>query len=420
MLGGFVAAPLTPHGAIKGRHDGRLHFTFSIAERDRRHDRVRAMMDAAGFDALIVPCNTGHNDAFQADVRYLTQIGGFANEAAAFFPRRGAMTCWVRSDSQPFTWWQQMQDWVSDVRPSVCNWADNLAVSIRESRLENGRFGVVGIGGTPRSPDGLILHGTIARLMEWFPAARFASATDAMAEVRMIKSADEITAMTHAVQIAEASVLASARHARPGISDHEVYAEMVAEMLRLGGELPTLILWGAGAEPKGISRLPPYRIMGPNDVLFSEVEARFAGFVGHIRRPVFVGDPGADYLRLHALAVESFNRMLATMRPGVTFGEVIAVYTDFVKGEGYQPLGVPFRGCGMGEDLPLIMVRDLRAEILAQKLVAGQTFIVGPRAGLLDESKFLAWGDTVVVENNGARRLGSLPQDPICAGQTGE
>jgi Xaa-Pro aminopeptidase len=407
--------PSSAHDPIVGRHGGRLHFTFSLAERERRHDRARAMMAARGFDALLVPCNTGHNDAFQADVRYLTQIGGFANEAAAFFPKTGAVTCWVRNDSQPFTWWQQMQDWVPDVRPSVCNWADNFAVSIREHRLEAARFGVVGIGGTPRSPDGLVLHGTMARLQDWFPAARFETATDAMADVRMIKGAEEIVAMTEAARIAELAVLASARVAREGVCDHEVYAEIVAEMLRHGGELPTLILWGAGAAPQGMSRLPPYRAIGAHDVLFSEIEARYAGFVAQVRRPVFIGTPSDDYMKLHAVAVESFNRMLALMRPGVTFGEVIAVYADFVKREGYKPLGVPFRGCGMGEDLPLIMVRDLRPETLAQKLAAGQTYIVGPRAGLPDESKFLAWGDTVVVEPRGARRLGTLPQDPIRA-----
>ena len=58
---------------------GHLPFEFSLGERDRRYERVRAMMRRLGFDAIIAPCNTGHNDAFQADVRYLTQVGGFAN-----------------------------------------------------------------------------------------------------------------------------------------------------------------------------------------------------------------------------------------------------------------------------------------------------------------------------------------------------
>jgi hypothetical protein len=120
------------------------------------------MMARLAFDAIIAPCNTGHNEAFQADVRYLTQVGGFANEACVFFPAKGEPTCWVRADSQPAEWWQDMQGWVRDIRGSRCNWSENLATSIREHGLESGTIGVVGIGGTPRSPDGLILYGTLS------------------------------------------------------------------------------------------------------------------------------------------------------------------------------------------------------------------------------------------------------------------
>jgi Xaa-Pro aminopeptidase len=166
----------------------RLPFTFSLTERDRRYQRVRAMLAERGWDALLVPCNTGHNEAYQADVRYLTQVGGFANEAAVVFPASGDPTCWVRADSQPAEWWRDMQDWVADVRGSRCNWSENFATSIRELGLESGRIGVVGIGGTPRSPDGLVLYGTLTRLQEWFPRASFADATEAMVRVREIKS----------------------------------------------------------------------------------------------------------------------------------------------------------------------------------------------------------------------------------------
>jgi Xaa-Pro aminopeptidase len=395
---------------------GRLPFTFSLAERDRRWRLVREMMARRGFDALIVPCNTGHNEAFQADVRYLSQVGGFANEAAVFFPASGEPTIWVRADSQPAEWWIDMQDWVRDVRGCRCNWSDGFAESIREHGLESASFGVVGIGGTPRSPDGLILYGTLTRLQDWFPNARFESATEAMVEVRFSKSDEEITVLERAARIAEQSVLAGASVARPGVSDHEVCAEMFSTMLRNQAELPTLILYGAGQSVNRLSRIPPVRPIARGDAIITEVEARFAGYIAQQRRPVFVGTISPEWQRLHDVSVEAFGRMFALIRPGVTYGEVIRAYTDLVAERGCKALAVPLHGRGLGEDLPLIHLQHPQPGVLETPILAGQVYILGPRVGSADGTRFLAWGDTIAVTDQGARRLGTLGNDPIIAG----
>ena len=49
---------------------------FSSAERDRRWRRVRELMQREKLDAIIGFPNQSHWDQFQADIRYLTHIGG--------------------------------------------------------------------------------------------------------------------------------------------------------------------------------------------------------------------------------------------------------------------------------------------------------------------------------------------------------
>jgi Xaa-Pro aminopeptidase len=392
---------------------GHLPVTFSVMERDRRYRKVQEMMAARGLDALVIPCNTGHNEAFQADVRYLTQVGGFANEAAVFFPAKGEPTCWVRADSQPAQWWLEMQDWVRDVRGSNCTWSENFATSIRERGLDEAAIGVVGIGGTPRSPDGLVLYGTLNQLKGWFPNARFADVTEAMVEVRQRKSDEEIATLERATEIAEKSVLAAAAAARPGVSEHEVYSEIVGCMVRNGGELPTLVLWGAGAAPWCMSRVPPVRPLENGDVIISEIEAKCVGYIAQVRRPIFLGKPSAQYERLHALAVESFRLMFDRIRPGVTYEYVIRGYIDHVESQGYHALAVPLHGRGLGEDYPVIRLNAESSGSLKREVEPGQVFIVGPRIGTPDRSKILAWGDTVAVTETGVRRLGKLSDEPI-------
>ncbi|HXV83363.1 MAG TPA: M24 family metallopeptidase [Candidatus Binatia bacterium] len=373
------------------------------------------MMARLAFDAIIAPCNTGHNEAFQADVRYLTQVGGFANEACVFFPAKGEPTCWVRADSQPAEWWQDMQNWVPDIRGSRCNWSENLATSIREHGLESGTVGVVGIGGTPRSPDGLILYGTLSHLEKCFPRARFLSATEPMAWVRSIKSEEEIAALEQATEIAEKMVQAASHKAREGVYEHEVYAEMVATLLRNRGELPTLILWGAGASPTRASRFPPIRALEKGDVIINETEARLAGYIAQVRRPIFLGPPGPEYEKLHDVALESFQKATDKLRPGVTFGELLRTVENFVSEKGYKALAVPLHGRGLGEDLPVIRISDTSPEIMGMKIQEGQVFVLGPRIGVPDGSKILAWGDTVAVTKQGMRRLGKLGMSPLIA-----
>ncbi len=46
---------------------------------------------------------------------------------------------------------------------------------------------------------------------------------------------------------------------------------------------------------------------------------------------------------------------------------------------------------------------------------AGQVFVLGPRFGPDDGSTIFAWGDPIVVTENGARRLGKRDSSPIIA-----
>ena len=73
---------------------------FSRAERERRWGRVRELMRRAGLDAVIGFPNQSHWDQFQADVRYLTQIGGHQTEAAMVFPEAGEVTAFVRGANE--------------------------------------------------------------------------------------------------------------------------------------------------------------------------------------------------------------------------------------------------------------------------------------------------------------------------------
>ncbi|SFV09060.1 Creatinase/Prolidase N-terminal domain-containing protein [Methylobacterium sp. 174MFSha1.1] len=71
---------------------------FSAQERDLRWLKVRKLMAEARLDAIFVPPNTGLWDHFQANVRYLTGIGGDCSQAACVFPLTGEVTAITSPD----------------------------------------------------------------------------------------------------------------------------------------------------------------------------------------------------------------------------------------------------------------------------------------------------------------------------------
>lgn len=90
---------------------------FSLKERERRWNGVRKLMRQGGVDAILGLPNQSHWAQFQADVRYLTQIGGNQTEAAVVFPEEGEVAAFVRGSNE-VEWWKIAQDWVKDLRMS--------------------------------------------------------------------------------------------------------------------------------------------------------------------------------------------------------------------------------------------------------------------------------------------------------------
>src|SRR5687768_7155769 len=86
---------------------------FSLAERERRWERVRALMREAGCDCIVAP---GMRDLEeQTTSRYLSQIGGVGYSAWVVFPIEGEPVAIMDSErNRAFA--ARAQDWIIDVR----------------------------------------------------------------------------------------------------------------------------------------------------------------------------------------------------------------------------------------------------------------------------------------------------------------
>jgi Xaa-Pro dipeptidase len=378
--------------------------TFSQSERARRWGIVRDLMRRANLDALICLPNQGHWDQFGADARYLTQIGGFQTEVAVVLPLESDVTAIVRGENE-IEWWGLAQEWVKDIRPSRRSYGEPVIQRLKEIRAE--RVGVVGIEGLVRAPEGTIPWGIYEKIRGALPQVRFQNATDLMQEARSVKSAEETAFVEKAAGIIELAIEALVKEARPGVPESHLVGEMLKEMTKQGGEPITMLLFGAGGpEVPWAQRVVTSRPLKTGDLINTEVEAKYAGYIAQALQPISLGARPKELERIFDTTKVIFEKMLKVLKPGSTFGEVVAFYQDEVKSAGYEPDGALMHGRGLGEDAPMLWgaVRDFPESRASLK--EGHVFIFKPAARKGAMRDYIRAGDTVVIERSGARRLG--------------
>jgi Xaa-Pro aminopeptidase len=378
--------------------------TFSLQERDRRWSLLRAAMAKANLDALISLPNEGHWDQFGADTRYITQIGGTQTEVGAILPHEGDVTAVVRGANE-IEWWGLAQDWVSDIRPSRRSYGEPVIERLKEIRAE--RVGVIGLSGLVRAPEGVVPWGTFEKIRTSLPKVNFENATDLMQEVRSVKSAEEIAFVEKAAEIIGHANEVLIAHAKPGVGEHELVAEMLREIVRRGGEPITMMLFGSGGpEVPWAQRVFTTRKLKPGDLINTEVEAKYAGYIAQALQPVSLGPKPKELDKIFDATKIIFEKMLAFLKPGLTFGAVMEFYQEAVRAAGYEPDGALMHGRGLGEDAPMLWGARRDFPEKDATLKQGHVFILKPacKQGFMRDS--IRAGDTVAIEANGARRLG--------------
>ena len=391
---------------------------FSLAERDRRWQAVRARMAEQGLDAIVTPQNTAHSMDFQSNTRYLTHCGGGGDaDIAAVFPLEGEVTVFATSAAAR---WPNVQDWTHDIREARRRYGDLIVERLRELRVDTGRIGITGLGETQgtRTPEGTILYGTWKTIREAFPRAELVDATAILTDVRYIKSAEEIDALTKSMEIIEFAYEAEIEAARPGVKDWEVWAATLGALMRNGSEMPVHCNWVSGRNPVRTLTRPSMRILERGDLIINEVEASWIGYRSQGVQPVFVEVADPVHLELIKVQREIFNELMEALKPGITVGELARLTQE--SAQRAAPAAGPAAGAqskltmhgrGAGDDGPIITGTARDPDQLKVALRENMVFICKPSAVTADGTSLSTWGDTVVVTPNGGRRLGKRKHD---------
>jgi Xaa-Pro dipeptidase len=389
---------------------------FSIAERDLRWCKVRALMARVGIDLIVCLPNTASHDRGAADTRYLTQLGENSDEAMAAFPIDGDVRAW---HGRPGVW--PSSNWLSDIRSARRGTGGaTIAGYINEfPQFEKARIGIAGLRSTPmthcRAPEGEVNWQSVEMLKAAFPGAEFVSASGVLGEARWSKSAEEVEFLRKGVQIAEKTLDAIRETAREGVAERDVFGEMMCANAKAGGSFTPMFGWISGPQGNPYHRIqqPTFRKFADRDILSVEIEGRWGGYIAQIDQSLVVNEADDGLDDAMKLAYEAFNRTLELLRPGTTMQELAGSATMTALG-GRLQAGLGFHGRGTGDDGPLLIAGvQLKPEIAELSLAENCCFAVKPSITFDGIAEYCRWGDSVVVGSHGGVRLGTRPQELV-------
>jgi Xaa-Pro aminopeptidase len=173
----------------------------------------------------------------------------------------------------------------------------------------------------------------IHHLQKEYPEANIENAFRDVAELRMVKSAEEIEAMRRVIDLTTAAIRHAASFVRPGVSERALEAELEAEYKRGGGQR----LGFSSIIKSGPNSLWPWRIlaanydrrnrtMSPGDLVIFDVGTELDYYVSDVGRTFPVSGSFTPLQREKLLLSTAVSdAIIAAIRPGVTFADLMVV-----------------------------------------------------------------------------------------------
>jgi Xaa-Pro aminopeptidase len=304
---------------------------FSKEEGERRHRKIREGMASRGIDCLIISGHLGMYRSQAADLRYVCNYCTWGDGEHVVFPLKGEPVRFTWSTSKEF--WAKKVSWIpvkiSAKTKEGRDYAGDISAKIKELGLERGTLGIVN---THNMPVDLYL-----KLRENLPHAKFESARDILIECRIIRSAEELEFVRKSGECGDRAIEAIVRTARPGVDDYALTAECEAAMIRSGGESGNFMLIDSGpwAERRiSMREGGTYRKLQQGDIILTELTPNYGGYTVQVLRPISLGKPPDDFMRLYDLHCELYEIVRRELRPGNTKDAITAQLGEFASKKG--------------------------------------------------------------------------------------
>jgi Xaa-Pro dipeptidase len=369
---------------------------FGEAEHRERLGRARARLREAGLDGCV-----------SVAPEHLYYLGGYdawvsvnSPQALVFRADGGEPTLVLRDVDRLLA---LETAWVRDLRTYrllADDPAGLIATVAREHGLGEGRLGV-------ELESYALPHALGLRLARVLAPARLDDATALLGDLRLVKSAAEMTYLRQAARHAEVGLLAARRALRPGISEIALAGEIEAAMRAVGGDygsIPTEL--ASGPRTPGGHATPRDRVLELGDL----VHVEFAGVAQRYHavaiQTMAIGEPSRRAREIYDLTRESLQAGIRVVRPGIPADAVEDASLEPLRKAGLEGAAMMRFGYGVGVAYPPIWLETLQiSRGIQQRLEPGMVFVLHACVELVDEGIGVIQGGTYALTTAGLQTL---------------
>lgn len=237
--------------------------------------------------------------------------------------------------------------------------------------------------------------------------------TTIVREARWRKSPAELACIERAAHFADTGIRAVASAITPGVTELELYGELIRAMTREGGEQPAImppVLSG----PKtncGLALSSERRVRAGEMVSVDTCGVRHR-YHANISRAFWVGDPPDNVAAFYERAAAAREPLVGLLRPGLPLRELISSMREWYRNQGLWPHRLWLGGYEMGIAFP----PDWLGERFYELEDDGTDLMLEPGSVVNYEGLFvlpdmagMTWIiDMILVDETGARLLSEL------------
>lgn len=260
-------------------------------------------------------------------------------------------------------------------------------------------FGVAGTIGIAGSKD---MTQDVYEALE--KEAEVVTAEDIFAEIAREKSAEEIEVVRKTAKLSDIGFNALLEHARVGIREYELAAEMEFAMRNAGAD-DIFILISSGQHNIEMHE-PRDRRIENGDIIIGEITPAVNGQFFQLCRTIVVGDLPPLVLEKYAMLVDALQETLKHLKAGEPASLISSVMNEVISKAGYAEYCYPphmrarGHGFGVGSIAPGGLIDDNTKTLLEKD----QVIVIHPNQ-YLPEVGYLACGETYLITDSCAEKL---------------
>ena len=239
--------------------------------------------------------------------------------------------------------------------------------------------------------------------------------SELVTKLRVIKSNEEINYVKKAANLADQALSEVWKHAKAGVSESKILAEMNKVIFEGGGDYPANeFIIGSGKNALLCRYQAEKQTLNSRDQLTIEWAGTYRHYHSAMFRTIPIGKADPKHYKMHEACIETLSNCENKLKPGNKIGEVFDIHAKTFDDLGYKNSRMNACGYSLGATFsPNWMDWPM--------LYTGNPYVIKPgniffmHMILMDSENNLAMnlGETYLVTESGNERLGNQKLDLV-------